>query len=150
MVGNWSFHAIPPTIAPPELLQQIGAALFTLTERAETLKAEITALQADGCINGYLVEEFRNHKGESLGPYFRLHFYVNTNTRDKTPPQHIGKEGPEVAEVRRKIENHARYYAARAALEEIELALRSVEKSFRQINAFLETRISQFKQAELF
>lgn len=145
MVGNWSMYPIPPKIAPPELLQQIGLSLLALTERAETLKAEITALQADGCINGYLVEEFRNHKGQRLGPYYRLHFYVILPTRETPPPQYVGAAGPKVDAVRRQIENHARLYAAKTTLDEIEAALYSVEKSFRQINGFLEMRLSQFK-----
>lgn len=149
MVGNLSFHPIPPKIVDPVLLQQIGLSLFTLTERAETLKAEIAALQADGCINGYLVEEWRKHKEERLGPYYRLHFYVTLPTREQTPPQYIGAAGPKVDDVRRKIENHARYYADKTALEEIETALQQVKKSFTQINAYLEMRTTQFKQAQL-
>lgn len=148
MVGNLSFHPIPTKIVDPVLLQQIGLSIMALTERAETLKAEIAALENDR-INGYLVEEFRTHNGEKLGPYYRLHFYVTLPTREQTPPQYIGAEGPKVDEVRRKIANHGRYHTAKAALEEIDLALAQVKKSFTQINAYLEMRLVQFKQAQL-
>lgn len=148
MVGNLSFHPIPPQIVDPLLLQKIGLSVLALTERIEMLEAEITTLENDR-INGYLVEEFRTHKGERLGPYYRLHFYVTLPTREQTPPEYIGKDGPKVDEVRRKIANHERYYAAKSDLEEIETALKQVEKSFRQISSYLEMRLTQFKQAQL-
>lgn len=141
-----NMHPIPVSVVSPEVLHSIGTMLYSLLETEARLKAEIEALEADGCIAGHLATEYRNVNGEQLGPYYRLHFYTDLATGEKKPPQYIGGSPHRVADVRRKIENQARRETLKNQLEDIQGAVYQAGKGFKQVNAYLQMRLLDFQQ----
>jgi hypothetical protein len=141
---------LPVEVVPPELVQEIGQGIHKLLTKQAQLKAEIATLEEAGCISGYIIPEFRNHNGERLGPYYRLHFYSDIPTGQKKPPQYIGADEAKVAAIKQQIINQVQCQALKNNLAEVEQALFHIGKSFSQLNGYIEMRLSHFKQISLF
>ena len=114
-------------------LEQILAELDTLLKRRAALQARITTLEADGCIHGNVVTEYRGGNG----PYYRLTFYTDPTTGVKPSPKYLGVDGLKVTRVRQQIANHQERAGLQENILEINKALEYVENQVAVVRRYL-------------
>ncbi len=114
-------------------LEQMVAGLETLSNRRQTLQAEIDHLDAEGCVNGNIVTEWRNGNG----PYYRLTFYTDPITGVKPKPVYIGANLDWLERVKQQIINHQKRLELRQEVLGINKVFESVEDNIKRLTRLL-------------
>lgn len=124
--------------------QQIETELTSLLERRARLQEQMDSLQAEGCINGHIVEEWRG----SNGPYYRLTFYVDPVTGEKQKPVYLGADEAKIKLVRQQIYNQRACRGIQMIIAEIDGAIETIHKRSREIQSFLASQNTNLESSE--
>jgi hypothetical protein len=138
-------------VVDPVIWQRITTNIIELLGRRKAMQARIDDLTAAGCINGNIVEEYRNATTEKpvSGPYFRLTFYKDPETGQKPAPKYLGKDMGRVNAVQEQIDNYQQRESYRKEIEEINRVLISASARIEGLDHFLRFETGQMKQLEL-
>lgn len=112
---------------------QILIELHTLLEQKENYRREIARLEAEGCVHGNIVTEWRNGNG----PYYRLTFYTDPETGVKPKPVYIGSDTERRARVEQQIANHQERLGLQEAVARISLVLGNALRRVEDLRGYL-------------
>lgn len=136
-------------VLPPDIMDQIHSSISALIRRRAALRVRIEELEAEGCIHGNIVDEFRNvinGKGRPNGPYYRLTFYTDPVTGIKPKPKYLGKNMERVRKVQRQIDNYAVRQDYLSQLEEIDRILAYTRRQVENLNSYLNFQTKDYEQ----
>jgi hypothetical protein len=107
--------------------------LHTLQEQKERYQQEIARLEAEGCVHGNIVTEWRNGNG----PYYRLTFYTDPATGEKPKPVYIGTDAERRARVEQQITNHQERLGLQEAVARIGLVMGNALRRVEDLRGYL-------------
>lgn len=151
-------------ILPPDTMSQIKSHISDLIRRRAALTARITELEAEGCIHGNIVDEYRNvqkytqngsydgfgtsttNNNKPNGPYYRLTFYTDPVTGIKPKPKYLGKNIERVRKVQKQIDNYAIRQDYQAEIEELDRVLSYARHQVERLNNYLDFHTKDYQQ----
>jgi len=138
-------------VIDPVLWQRIQDSISRLLSHRAELQTHSDRLWAAGCVNGNIVEEWRNTTTDkpASGPYYRLTYYTDPETGQKPRPKYLGKNQDRVNEVRQQIANYEERQQGRRQIEEIDRVLASVTGRIEGLDHYLRFESGQIKQLDL-
>lgn len=110
-------------------IEQMLIELEALLTRRQNIQAEIDRLNAEGCINGNIVTEWRNGNG----PYYRLTFYTDPITGVKPKPLYLGVDGLKLLQTQQQIANYQERLGLRQEILEINGVFENVEDNIKRL-----------------